>query len=129
MGDRMMFEDEWPRIERYLRDVLARRRIPRDELEDVVQDTALRLFRAWDRVRPETAASFALTISLNLVRDDARRRTRRENMPLPVEAPQGDIEQEALARIELARVRMALDRMNESQRSVLLAEVGEATAT
>ena len=120
------FESAWPALERKLRAGLAARRVPPDALEDVLQETALRLLRSWGRVRGETLWAFTLTVALNIVRDDARKRQRRENVPVEDLPPDRDPEHEALVRMELDRVRAALASMNEKQRAILLSEVGEA---
>src|SRR5688500_12645238 len=125
--ERHTFEDAWPELERGLREALTRRRIPVDAREDILQDTALRLLRSWDRVRPESVWAFALTIALNIVRDEARKKERRDRTTMERPAAVCDPEHEALVRLELSRVRAALASMNDRQRSILLSEVGEAT--
>ena len=120
------FETSWPELEKQLRDALTRRRVPVDAREDVLQETALRLLRSWDRVRPESMWAFALTVALNIVRDEARKRERRDHSVIESPIHEHDAEHEALVRIELERVRVALASMPERQRSILLGEVGEA---
>ena len=129
MEEEMTFEASWPALERQLRDALTRRRVPADFREDVLQETALRLLRNWGRVRPESMWAFALTVALNIVRDEARRKERRERVVLESPVPDRDPEHEAIVRLELDRVRNALASMTERQRAILLTEVGEATMT
>lgn len=120
------FEERWPELETQLRGVLTRRRIPVDEREDVLQETALRLIRNWDRVRAESLWAFSLTVALNIVRDEARKKERHDRSCLESPIVDRDPEHEALVRLELERVRVALTTMNERQRTVLLSEIGEA---
>lgn len=60
-----------------LRRLFARRGVPRDDLEDLVQEVYLRLARQprLDDVR--SAEAFVITIATNLLRDGHRRRGRR----------------------------------------------------
>ena len=127
MEQKQTFEAAWPELERQLRSALTRRRVPFDAREDVLQETALRLLRSWDRILPESLWAFSLTVALNIVRDDARRRDRREQVVLDDPHIDRDPEHEALVRIELDRVRVALTSMTERQREILLAEVGESS--
>ena len=120
------FEERWPELEVQLRAALTRRRIPVDAREDVLQETALRLLRSWDRVRPESLWAFALTVALNIVRDEARKKERHERSCFASPILERDPEHEAIVRIELDRVRVALTTMTERQRTVLLGEIGEA---
>lgn len=120
------FEERWPELEVQLRAALTRRRIPIDAREDVLQETALRLLRSWDRVRPESLWAFALTVALNIVRDEARKKERHERSCFESPMLERDPEHEAIVRIELDRVRVALTTMTERQRTVLLGEIGEA---
>lgn len=121
------FEEAWPALDKRLRGALAGRRVPVDLRDDIVQETGLRLFRNWSHVRPESSWAFTLTIAINLVRDEMRRRERQDPSRLETPTHQRDAEQDALIRIELQRVRDAMAAMSERQRSILLAEIGETT--
>ena len=121
----MGFEEAWPALDKRLRGALAGRRVPVDLRDDIVQETGLRLFRHWSSVRPESAWAFALTIAINLVRDEMRRCERQDPSRLETPGHQRDAEQDALVRIELQRVGDALAAMSARQRSILLAEIGE----
>ncbi len=120
------FETEWPEISKRLKSTLARRRIPDSLREDIIQETGLRLFRNWHTLDPERSPwPFALTIAINLIRDQIRAQARAEQRPLPAERlVEDDIERAALARIELKRVQRALDQLTDLQRQTLLAEIG-----
>jgi DNA-directed RNA polymerase specialized sigma24 family protein len=103
--------------------------VPADFRDDVVQETGLRLFRSWERVRPESQWAFALTIATNIIRDEIRKQGRGERIHSAAAelCTEGDVEHEAMVRLELERVRRALDVLGETQRTLLLAEVGEAS--
>ena len=120
------FEANWPQLEAQLRGALTRRHVPFDEVEDVLQETAFRLLRHWDQVRAESLWAYALTVALNIVRDEARKKERRNRSVPDKPAEVHDPEHEALVRLELDRVRVALHTMTERQRTILLGEVGEA---
>jgi RNA polymerase sigma factor (sigma-70 family) len=120
------FATQWPALEKQLTAMLARRRIPACLREDIVQEAGLRLWRNWDRIDPKRSVwPFAMTIALNLVRDEIRNRALMERKlaiadePIPL-----DIEELALTRIELEWVAEALNKLTVAQRAALLAEVG-----
>jgi RNA polymerase sigma factor (sigma-70 family) len=120
------FVSEWPALQKRLTAMLARRRIPESLREDIVQETGLRLWRNWDRIDPDRPVwPFALTIAVNLVRDEIRERALMERkLVIPDDPIPLDIEELALMRIELERVAEALNKLTAAQRSALLAEVG-----
>ena len=125
MEETLCFEEAWPALEKRLRGALAGRRVPADFRDDILQETGLRLFRNWSNVRPDSSWAFALTIALNLVRDEMRRRERQDPTRLETPTHHRDAEQDALVRIELQRVSDAMATMSARQRSILLAEIGE----
>ncbi len=124
---RRSFEQESPELARKLHSLLGAKRVPASKREDIVQETGLRLFRMWDHVDPARPVwALTVTIALNLVRDDARRRSTSEVLgTVPDIASSYDVERSGLARLELARVERALNQMTPAHRSVLLAEVGD----
>lgn len=121
------FEQEWPDLARKLQSLLSSKRVPASKREDIVQETGLRLFRMWDDVDPERPVwALTVTIALNLVRDDARRRSTSEVLGAIPDIPSSyDVERSGIARLELARVERALSQMTPAHRSVLLAELGD----
>lgn len=125
------FEHQWPAIQSGLKSLLARKKIPAPEHDDLIQETALRLYGMWGRVDPSRSPwPLAVTIALNLVRDGARHRPIREVCSAEVpELPDAhEVERAGLARVELGRVRAALGEMSPAYRSALLVEVGDAAA-
>ena len=120
------FESEWPDTAARLKTALRRRRIPAPLIDDLVQDTGLRLFQKWECVDPERGAwPLAYTVAMNILKDQLRSEERKKsNLPPPAPS-EFDPELMALARIELERVRDALVQLSPGQRSALLAEIGE----
>lgn len=92
------------------------------DAEDVVQQTFLNLhrarrdFRQGSRLRPWLA-----TIALNVAREHGRRRARRPAVALAVDvkAPGAGPADEAVARDDRERVRMALNGLGAAQRQVI----------
>ena len=123
------FERVWPELATRLEAFLARKRIPLDQREDLVQETGTRLVGIWDTVdRGRPTWPLAMTVCLNLIRDRARRHSTHEIVSELPDMPEAyDVEAAGLARVELHRVREALPRLTFRQREALLAEIGCAT--
>ena len=123
------FESEWPHLARRLRSFLARKKVPVTKQDDLIQETALRLYKMWDSVdRNRPAWALTVTIALNLLRDEYRRAPHSDvATDLPDIAQNYDVERAGLARIELGRVKAALAEMSPAHRLVLLAEVGQGS--
>lgn len=121
------FEDQWPDLARGLDNALRARRVPATRREDIVQETGLRLFIRWGQLDPDRPVwPFALTIAINLLKDEQRMQARRNATPQRVdETAERGVEEEALARLELIDVQMALQKLTPAQRSVLLADLGQ----
>lgn len=125
LRDEASFEVEWPPVAARLEAGLRRRRVPAPMVEDLVQETGLRLFEIWHRVDPARELwPLALTIALNMLRDHIRADNRRQEVAVPESLMEDDTETAALARVELARVQENLVQLTAAQRSALLAEVG-----
>ncbi|MDQ4065013.1 MAG: hypothetical protein M3161_03090 [Actinomycetota bacterium] len=123
------FEEEWPELARRLACALRRRNVAPWLVDDIVQETGLRLYRMWHDVDPERSVwGLVLTIAKNLLWDEMHRRSARELLIEVPERPNDhDVERAGIARLELWRVSRALDQLSPAHRSVLLAEVdGEA---
>jgi len=120
------FEAEWPLLARRLNSLLARKQVPLSQREDLIQETAMRLYAIWERVDQNRPAwALTATIALNLMRDQGRRMDLSQTIEdVPELACAEDVEQVALARVELHKVKAAIARMSVEHRSVLLAEIG-----
>lgn len=120
------FEAEWPLLAKRLKSFLARKKVPVTKQDDLIQDTALRLYKMWDTVdRNRPAWALTVTIALNLLRDEYRRAPHADVVSdLPDIAQNYDVERAGIARVEIGRVRQALQEMSPAHRLVLLAEVG-----
>lgn len=123
---RSEFETSWRDLHPRLHAMLLGRGIRPDRHDDLIQETALRLYGMWERVdRSRPSWPLAKTIVLNLLRDECR--TNRVTEPLdefPEQAFDYDLERQGIARIELDRVREALGSLTDLQRRALLVEIG-----
>lgn len=98
-------------------------RVPdRMEAEDVTSETFVRALRSLHRYEPRAPfAAWLVRIARNLIIDRARGATRREANERAAAMPGSvDPEREALARIEGAELRTALDTLSDLQRDVLI---------
>lgn len=121
------FEQQWPDLARRLDAMLAGKRVPPHKRDDIVQETGLRLFRMWEQVDPDRPLwALVVTIALNLLRDEARKRPEREVLGLvPDRAADQDVERAGLARLEWHRVQSAMSKLSPDHRSILMAELGD----
>lgn len=124
------FEAEWPLLAKRLKSFLGRKKVPPTKQDDLIQETALRLYKMWDTVdRNRPAWALTVTIALNLLRDEYRRAPHADVVAELPDIPQNyDVERAGLARVEIGRVRQALAEMSPAHRLVLLAEVGHPGA-
>lgn len=87
---------------------------------DIVQDTYLRAFAAWQRRRPDDVGAWLATICLNAGRDERRRHARRiaavSDGPVPDLPGRADTAEAALERLGTARIKAALWFLPDSQR-------------
>jgi len=119
------FESQWPVLERRARAFLIRKKVPRCDQEDLLQEAAVRLLRMWnsiDHTRP--LWPLTSTILLNLLRDRSRCAPRDDVVALlpELEAPH-DVERAGMARLELDRVRRAMGQLSTSHRTILMQEL------
>ncbi|MFN2590252.1 MAG: RNA polymerase sigma factor [Actinomycetota bacterium] len=104
---------------------IARRMVPRrEDAEDLVQETYLAAFRAWQgHRRPRQVKPWLATICMNLARSAYRHRSRRpQEVPWEEMAPfaSGDEpESEAIAALERRALHRALWALSEEQRTVI----------
>lgn len=126
--DNLTFEEWWAELRDAVRAWLLRRRCPPHLVDDIVQETGLRLFKMWDEIDAmRSPRGLAFTIASNLLWDERNRRSAREVVGDVPEQSCEDVERAGIARLELARVRRAMARLNPQQRAVLLAEIGDAS--
>jgi RNA polymerase sigma-70 factor, ECF subfamily len=103
--------------------------------EDLVQETYLRAYAAFDRHRGPSTKAWLVTICLNLARSEGRRRARRPaETVLPDlrerEAAAVNVPEEALAHIDRDLVSRALARLPEEQRlAVVLMDLAGHSAS
>ena len=87
---------------------------------DIVQDTYLRAFAAWQRRRPDDVGAWLATICLNAGRDERRRHARRSaaicDGPVPDLPDRADTAEAALERLGTSRIKAALWMLPDSQR-------------
>jgi RNA polymerase sigma-70 factor (ECF subfamily) len=93
--------------------------------EDLVQETYLRAFAAFDSHRGPSTRAWLVTICLNLARSDGRRRARRvveTAMPEPYEpeASGVSVPEKAMANIDRAEVSRALAQLPDEQRLAIV---------
>jgi RNA polymerase sigma factor (sigma-70 family) len=126
------FDEVWSEMHDRLARVLAARGVPAQDREDLLQETALRLYRVWGTLDPEQPVwPYAVTIALNLWRDGLRAAGSRlrevSGAMLTESAADLDVERTVIARQELADVGAALRRLAPEQRRLVL-ETDEITS-
>jgi len=103
--------------------------------EDVVQETYLRAYAAFDQRRGDNTRAWMVSICLNLIRSEGRRRHRRvTEAPLfeaaEVEAVGTGVPEEALARLDREAVSRALTHLPRDQRlAIVLMDLAGLTAS
>ena len=126
------FDDVWSELRDRLGRVLAARGVPAQDREDLLQETALRLYRVWGNLDPEQPVwPYAVTIALNLWRDTLRSAATHVREVSPIVAFDNpddlDVERTVIARQELATVGAALRELAPEQRRLVL-ETDELTS-
>jgi DNA-directed RNA polymerase specialized sigma24 family protein len=126
------FASEWPLELPRLRRLLSSQGVGYDEIDDVIQETALRLFAAWGRVFEDVPVRpLVTTIALNVARDLHRRE---QSRPYCVPAlpdvldDRPSVDRTALARIDVARTAQAMASMSVARRRVLAQAVTDELA-
>ena len=103
------------------------------DVADIVQDTYLRAYAAWQRRRPDDVGAWLATICLNAGRDELRRHSRRiaasYDGPVPDLADPADTAEAALERLGSGRITAALRALPDVQRiAITLMDVCGFTA-
>jgi DNA-directed RNA polymerase specialized sigma24 family protein len=115
------FATRWPSLVPAVRATLAKAGVSPADRDDLVQETATRLFTMWERIdwdRP--TGPLACRIALNSWRDQWRRYGDRELVGNVPEQPAGiDTERAALARVEVGEVARALATLSPDTAQVL----------
>lgn len=124
--DRESFDDAWPALAERLRRSLTARGVPAQDRDDVVQETALRVYRSWTGLDPNRPVwPFVITVGINIWRDIIRERTGRIAQVHPTDhievTADLDVERDVLARQELANTVVAIRSLAPEQRQLLLA--------
>jgi RNA polymerase sigma-70 factor (ECF subfamily) len=105
------------------------------DAEDLVQETFLRAYAHFAQYRGGSMRAWLAAICLNAARSEGRRRSRRPVELLcadvQADAPAGDlVTEQALARLDRATIRAALDQLPRPQRlCILLMDVAGYTAS
>lgn len=119
------FDEMWPAVSDRLRRTLAARGVPAQDRDDVIQETGLRVYRAWSGIDPlRPIWPFVVTVALNVWRDLLRERAGRPTRSWAEDAEvrdHHDVERAVLARQELASVGAAMRVLPQEQRRLLLA--------
>ncbi|HMC67974.1 MAG TPA: sigma factor, partial [Mycobacteriales bacterium] len=125
-----VFDDEWAGLAPRLSMVLAAKGVHAQDRDDLLQDTALRLYRVWETLAPDQPVwPFAVTIALNLWRDQLRAAVVRQRDVLAANLGEAvadapalcDVERTVLARQELEQVGAVMRELEPEQRRLLLA--------
>jgi len=132
MSEMTAFDDAWFEMRDRLGRVLAARGVPAQDREDLLQETALRLYRVWGNLDPaQPVWPYAVTIALNLWRDTLRSAATHVREVSPIVAFDNpddlDVERTVIARQELASVSAALRELAPEQRRLVL-ETDELTS-
>lgn len=123
------FEVEWPALAQRLAISMSDKGFSPADREDLIQETGLRLYSVWHRLRPGSSPwPLAVTIALNLARDRSRRARRELLGSVPDIASTDDVEKAGIARVELASVARCIRSLKPTYRSALLAQLGVADA-
>ena len=111
--------------------VAARIRDP-TQVEDLVQETLSRVMAARSRVERDTLAPYAVATARNLIASTAQREQRARQLAHLLVEPGDDesrAEEEAISRADAALVNVALGRLSEADRQLLLAHEVEGRDT
>lgn len=112
---------------------LARRLVPEDQVEDLVQETYVRAFEAWARGRkPRSTKPWIATICLNAGRSLWRKASTRREIATDefFETADTDVESEAMQSLQREAIHQALWTLPEEQRvAITLMDLDGFTAS
>ncbi len=123
--DADLADDEIDAVAAAVEDVLRRRVGDPSLVEDLRQETILKLSRARERLGPESVVPYAVTIAKNLVIARARSQSAEERSLARVghELPGDDPAELVVRRAEIAAVNRALAELSDIDRDVLISHV------
>lgn len=121
------FAVAWPAMVPMLRNTLARAGVPVADRDDNIQETAIRLLRAWDTIDQSRGIdAYARRVAINVWRDNWRKHGKREVIgDVPEQPVVHDTERVALARLEVGEVARAIDSLRPGVARVLRAAATE----
>lgn len=123
MEAEVFFRSQWPGTARRIGGTLARHGVPARDRDDVLQETALRLYRSWPAIDQRRGVEpYARAVALNVWRDQVRRPAYAGEVlgDVPERPDGGDVvERTTFARLEIARVRTALGRLRPTEQTLL----------
>src|SRR5688500_12226252 len=122
------FDAEWGAIASDLDRWLVYRGVPRQDVPDVVQETAVRLLRSWDTVdRTRPLVPYARVVALNVWRDRLKAAASREVSVAALPEPSVEhVEREVVARAEVAKVLAGFATLPETQQDAIRTALAEA---
>lgn len=129
MGEQLAsFDAYWAQLRPSLEGMLKRRGLPLEDVEDVLQETALRFLARWERVDlTRSLNQLARAIAINYLID--RHRTQHDTLvsELPDCPSDYDLEDHALSRLRLGNLASALRELSPRDRRVLLEQLEHPT--
>jgi DNA-directed RNA polymerase specialized sigma24 family protein len=119
----------WPELQRVAIRELTRRGATSHLVDEIVQETALRLLGCWDRLdHSRPLAPLVAKIASNCLKDHYRRIGATPLSEIPDEPANHDVEDRVLARARLRAAGEAMEQLRHRDRSLLLAEIGIGTS-
>lgn len=123
-------ESLWPDLRADVVGYLLKRGASREVVDEVVQDTAVRLLGCWQRIdHSRPLGPLANKIAWNLLVDHYRRTPALPVAEFPDKCSVYDIEEHRVLRARLQAAAEGLRRLREQDRAVLLAEIGVGRIT
>lgn len=124
------FTSAWPVLQSQVLRHLIRSGASAHVADEVVQETAIRLLKCWNRLDHERPiVPLAKTIASNCLTDHHRRRPAFPVANIPEEVSTHDVEEHVLARFRLRAAGDGLKQLRENDRALLLAEIGVGSVT